>query len=203
MTGTMRYCSLNAHQRYEQSRRDDLEAIGNILMYFLLRGELPWMKDEDKSQSKQIQIKKGINFDKLLKGFPICFSQFMKYVRALEFEKKPDYKYLRSLFDDTSASMGIDMAHDHCFEWVSRKNNILKEKLAREHAERELLDQQINNQNKQKTLQQRRYEQYQLQQAQLEHIKEEEARKKEEKKRRNEEEKEQEKKSKNNPEFIR
>lgn len=43
MTGTMRYCSHNAHQCCEQSRRDDLEAIGNILIYFLMHGELPWM----------------------------------------------------------------------------------------------------------------------------------------------------------------
>ena len=47
ITGTLRYCSLNANQCYEQSRRDDLESIANIMTYFARDGELPWMSDPD------------------------------------------------------------------------------------------------------------------------------------------------------------
>jgi serine/threonine protein kinase len=46
VTGTIRYCSLDAHFRFEQSRRDDLESIGFVLIYFLNGGYLPWMEAE-------------------------------------------------------------------------------------------------------------------------------------------------------------
>lgn len=80
ITGTARYCSINTHRGYEQSRRDDLESIGYVLIYFL-KGILPWQgikcrQDED-HYTKIFEKKKATGLDDLCKGFP--GKSFLKY----------------------------------------------------------------------------------------------------------------------------
>ena len=126
LTGTARYASINALKGCEQSRRDDLEAIGYVLMYFL-RGSLPWQglhvhKGEDRYK-KILNKKRGTTPEELCKGFPNEFAKYIEYTRSLEFEVDPDYKYLRNLL--VSALEKQNTKFDFWYDWVNEKPNII------------------------------------------------------------------------------
>jgi len=119
LTGTARYASVNTHLGIEQSRRDDLESLGYVLMYFL-RGSLPWqnMKATDKKDKyKKIMEKKlETPLEILCKGFPHEFVTYLSYCKNLKFEEKPDYNYLRNLFKDLCIKSGYTV--DYMFDWA-------------------------------------------------------------------------------------
>ena len=101
LTGTARYCGRNAHRGYEQGRRDDIESIGYVLMYFLL-GVLPWQglrvkKNEDQFE-KIAQKKYSTTFEELTEGQPEEFLLYFKHCDNLHFETQPNYVYLIGLF---------------------------------------------------------------------------------------------------------
>ena len=125
LTGTARYASINALKGCEQSRRDDLEAIGYVLMYFL-RGSLPWQglhvhKGEDRYK-KILAKKKSTTAEELCKGFPNEFVEYINYTRGLEFEADPDYKYLRELL--VKALESQNSKFDFWYDWLSEKPTI-------------------------------------------------------------------------------
>jgi casein kinase 1 len=68
LTGTARYASLNTHLGYEQSRRDDLECLGFVMLYFL-KGKLPWQGlpvDTKKEKYEMIkEMKKNTTIEEL------------------------------------------------------------------------------------------------------------------------------------------
>ncbi|KAF4677907.1 Casein kinase I isoform delta [Perkinsus chesapeaki] len=119
LTGTARYASINAHLGIEQSRRDDLEAIGYVLMYFN-RGSLPWqgIKANTKQEKyhKIMEKKMSTPVEVLTKGYPSEFATYLNYCRALRFEDRPDYAYLRRLFKDLFMREGFQ--NDGIFDWT-------------------------------------------------------------------------------------
>merc|ERR1712216_185583 len=118
----MGYASINTHCGIEQSRRDDLESLGYVLMYFN-RGSLPWsgLKAATKKQKYEKIMEKKIStpIDVLCRGYPQEFSTFLNYTRGLRFEDKPDYSYLRKLFSAIVAREGI--VFDYMFDWTMVK----------------------------------------------------------------------------------
>ena len=119
LTGTARYASLNTHLGIEQSRRDDLESIGNVLIYFL-RGSLPWQGLQAKTRKEKydkIRDKKVVTtIEMLCEGQPEEFTKYMKYCRGLKFEEEPNYDYCRKLFKDLFALKGYTL--DMMFDWT-------------------------------------------------------------------------------------
>jgi serine/threonine protein kinase len=101
LTGTLRFASANAIRGGEQSRRDDIESIGYMLVYFLKK-KLPWQGiTANKKMERYLKIynlKKNITPDKLCEGLEPEFAQYVKYSKSLEFEQEPDYNYLKRLF---------------------------------------------------------------------------------------------------------
>ncbi len=93
LVGTARYASINALRGFDQSRRDDLEAVGYVLAYFL-RGSLPWqgmqVKNKDDRYQKIMEKKKSTFPEDLCEGFPFEFERFISYSRSLLFEEDPD-----------------------------------------------------------------------------------------------------------------
>ncbi|XP_067927874.1 casein kinase I-like [Watersipora subatra] len=118
LTGTARYASINTHLGIEQSRRDDMESLGYVLMYFL-RGSLPWqgLKAATKRQKYESisESKMSVPIEELCKGFPSEFATYLNFCRSLRFDDKPDYSYLRQLFRNLFHRHGY--TYDYVFDW--------------------------------------------------------------------------------------
>lgn len=119
LTGTARYASINTHLGIEQSRRDDLESLGYVLMYFN-RGSLPWqgLKAQTKKQKYERISEKKLStpIEVLCKGFPSEFATYLNFCRSLRFDDKPDYTYLRQLFRNLFHREGY--TYDYVFDWT-------------------------------------------------------------------------------------
>ena len=115
LTGTARYASINALNGLTQSRRDDLEATGYVLLYFL-RGKLPWqgihVRNKDDRYHKIMEIKMNTTPEELCQGFPKQFENYIRYCRNLEYTENPEYNYLKKLFNEVLKGYS-----ENLFDW--------------------------------------------------------------------------------------
>lgn len=119
--GTARYMSVNTHMGREQSRRDDLEALGYVIIYFM-RGSLPWQglpATDHKERMKKIgDMKRKLSLEEICDRCPDEFISYLRYVKHLDFYEAPDYDYLRKLFLDLFIQNRF--VDDGAFDWTGK-----------------------------------------------------------------------------------
>ena len=126
LVGTVRYASLNCHQGNETSRRDDMESIGYMLIYFL-KGTLPWQglgpKGINRDEKYQMihSCKQNTTSEQLCQGLPKEFRLYMEHVKSLGFNEKPNYNYLYNLF--TQLFKKNKFIYDNNYDWTRLKKD--------------------------------------------------------------------------------
>ena len=124
MVGTARYASLNAHHGLDLSRRDDLESIAYLLIYFL-KGSLPWQSDPKANPlelAEIFSIKENTPVHILCDKLPSVFSRFLGMVKALGYAEKPHYNLYIAMFKEALDEHGATL--DNEFDWIL--NNALQ-----------------------------------------------------------------------------
>lgn len=116
--GSTRFSSIRSLRNYESSRRDDMEAIGYILMYFL-RGSLPWIgivgRHFQDQADKIATMKEKVTPLTLCRGVPSEFMRYFEKVMRLNHEEEPDYAGYRKMFRELGLRENI--CYDFKYDW--------------------------------------------------------------------------------------
>jgi len=132
LLGTARYASINTHLGIEQSRRDDIEALGYMMIY-LMKGHLPWQgmvnSNPNKKYDKIKKLKINTKLEDLCLGLHEETIKFIQYARDMKFDDKPNYHYLRQLLRKMAMKNGEKMDYNR-FDWIvneQKKDDEIKE----------------------------------------------------------------------------
>jgi serine/threonine protein kinase len=120
LIGTATFASVHSHLGSELGRRDDLESLAYILIYFL-RGSLPWQGLELETRDLVVESKQNTSARVLCQGLPVQLRTFLEYSRSLSFDEKPDYDYLHKLFNAPLLPEGL--GKDLAFDWESDESD--------------------------------------------------------------------------------
>ena len=129
LTGTARYAS-HALEAYEQSRRDNLECVGYVLMNFL-KGKLPWqglrVKSKEDKYKKILEKKRETSSEELCKNFPFEFYNYVEFTKNLDYEENPDYNMLKNKFLEVLKKRQDKF--DYIYDWTTTSDmNLRKDK---------------------------------------------------------------------------
>ena len=124
LTGTARYASIHALEEMEQSRRDDMESVGYVIMYFL-RGNLPWqglkIKSKEDKYKKILDKKKETSSKDLCMNFPDEFREYVEYTRNLDYEEEPKYEKFRNKFYNLICKKRGE-SFDYIYDWTTESD---------------------------------------------------------------------------------
>ena len=116
--GTPRYQSANAHRYRVQCRRDDLESICYVVLFFAL-GRLPWQGLDIGSPRRRSRVAAKMKAitpaAELCRGLPDEFAELLRRIKGLAFEETPDYAAYRSLMSSCAERIGIHL--DDTYDW--------------------------------------------------------------------------------------
>lgn len=122
LTGTARYMSINTHLGVEQSRRDDLEALAHLFVYFLREGKLPWSGLKAPTVKERYRmigdVKIATSVEELCAGFPEEYPNFLKYTRSLKFDEAPDYFKWKADFKELFRKLNYE--DDNKYDWEGK-----------------------------------------------------------------------------------
>ncbi|KAG1786065.1 CK1/CK1/CK1-D protein kinase [Suillus plorans] len=118
LTGTPAFASINNHLGLEPGRRDNLESLAYMLIYFL-HGSLPWLNSDHEKLSDSFILERKVDtaIADLCEGIPPAFANILVYSRSLSFSEDPDYDYLHSLLHDLRTAGPAPATHSLDFDY--------------------------------------------------------------------------------------
>ncbi|CAD8136369.1 unnamed protein product [Paramecium octaurelia] len=115
--GTSRYASIAAHKGNELGRKDDLESMFYVLLFFIY-GKLPWQNIKQLHNDlkiEQVGEMKLLRTSELLNELPVEFKKIYDYLRKLTYATEPDYKSIIKLFQQAAKNSKITL--DTVYDW--------------------------------------------------------------------------------------
>ncbi|ONK75187.1 uncharacterized protein A4U43_C03F14270 [Asparagus officinalis] len=118
------FASGYSHAGFEQGRRDDLESLGYVLLYFL-RGRLPWQglkaateekRNKMMCKRKLCKIKLSSPVEVMYPPYPEELGHYLAYCQFLECYEQPAYGYLKGIFRDFLTRQGYKF--DYVYDWT-------------------------------------------------------------------------------------
>ena len=120
-TGTVRYMSINNNMGREQSRRDDLEALVYMLIYFY-KGRLPWQGITANTIIERYRMigecKVNTPIPTLCSDMPMEYTLLLQSIRSLHFEERPSYSNLLTPFFQLLAREYALEMNDRVYDWT-------------------------------------------------------------------------------------